>query len=216
MLSALQDAAVYSLDFLNRGQSDNVPSKMMIRELLYQLNKRIQAVHLLVADHLSVEVGIMGQGVADLALVAAYVGADDAKALELLAKGTDALSEWFASKTQLSRSDLAPNFPCDLAAARTQLTEMGAAPGQGGRGSSPMTLGGLEAQKAWIAGRPKATTAGRLCKCSRCKVDIHKGDKCFDVPQPLKQFSSPRRLCEACLRLVLAKTKEDLAQLEGL
>jgi hypothetical protein len=65
-------------------------------------------------------------------------------------------------------------------------------------------------------GRPKAATAGRLCKCSRCKVAILRDDKCFDVPQPQKSFSATRRFCSACFGLVLEQSKKDLAELDGL
>jgi hypothetical protein len=40
------------------------------------------------------------------------------------------------------------------------------------------------------------------------------GAKCYDIPQPLKAFSSTRRFCEACFRSVLEKTKQDLSEIE--
>ena len=63
-------------------------------------------------------------------------------------------------------------------------------------------------------GRPQVTTAGKLCSCSRCGASIMMGAKCYDVPQPLKPFSSTRRFCEGCFRSVLEKTKQDLAEIE--
>lgn len=65
-------------------------------------------------------------------------------------------------------------------------------------------------------GRPGAKIAGRRSPCSRCKASILKGDTCYDIPQPSKQFSSPRRFCVTCFGLVLQQTKRDLAELEAL
>jgi hypothetical protein len=65
-------------------------------------------------------------------------------------------------------------------------------------------------------GRPEASIAGKLCKCSRCKEAIEKGSKCYDVPQPQKRFSSTRRFCVGCFHAVLAQTKSDLGELEAL
>ena len=65
-------------------------------------------------------------------------------------------------------------------------------------------------------GRPEVVTAGRRCPCSRCDAPILKDEKCYDVPQPSKQFRNTRRFCAECFASVLAKTKEDLAALEKL
>ena len=65
-------------------------------------------------------------------------------------------------------------------------------------------------------GRPVAVVAGKLCACSRCEENIVKGEKCYDVPQPLKKFSSTRRFCQACYAKVLEQTRQDLAQMETL
>lgn len=42
------------------------------------------------------------------------------------------------------------------------------------------------------------------------------GEKCYDIPQPLKKFSPTRRFCETCFRAVLHQTKQDLAEIEVL
>lgn len=65
-------------------------------------------------------------------------------------------------------------------------------------------------------GRPADVVAGKLCSCSRCKRNIVKGEKCFDVPQPQAKFSSSRRFCRACFADVLGQTKSDLARLDAL
>jgi len=59
-------------------------------------------------------------------------------------------------------------------------------------------------------GRPRATTAGKSCSCSRCKNGIVLGEKCFDVPQPSKPFSNTRRFCAACFAGILEETRRDL------
>lgn len=41
------------------------------------------------------------------------------------------------------------------------------------------------------------------------------GDRCFDVRQPSKPFSSTRRFCVTCFQQVLEQTKVDLAELEA-
>jgi hypothetical protein len=65
-------------------------------------------------------------------------------------------------------------------------------------------------------GRPAAVSAGKLCACSRCKTNITKGEKCYDVPQPSQPFSNKRRFCKACFDNVLAQTRQDLAEIETL
>jgi hypothetical protein len=66
------------------------------------------------------------------------------------------------------------------------------------------------------AGRPTTATAGKRCECSGCDAAIIKGDKCFDIPNPRTAFSNPRRFCPACFKMVLAKTREDVAKFEAM
>ena len=77
------------------------------------------------------------------------------------------------------------------------------------RGKTPSLIGSS-------LGRPNVATAGKACSCSRCKGSIARADKCYDVPQPSKPFSSTRRFCGSCFKLVLVQTKHDLAELESL
>ncbi len=77
------------------------------------------------------------------------------------------------------------------------------------RGKTPSLIGGS-------LGRPDTATAGKLCKCSRCKTAIIKGEACFDVPKLGTSFTSTRRFCVACFKLVLEQTKKDLTVLDGL
>ncbi len=65
-------------------------------------------------------------------------------------------------------------------------------------------------------GRPAAVTAKRSSPCSRCDADIALGEMCYDVPQPAKKFRRTRRFCASCFATVLERTKQDLAELEGL
>jgi len=77
------------------------------------------------------------------------------------------------------------------------------------RGKTPSLIGGS-------LGRPVCTIAGRACSCSRCQTDIVKSEKCYDVPQPQKQFSNSRRFCVSCFKQVLKKSEEDLKALDTL
>lgn len=77
------------------------------------------------------------------------------------------------------------------------------------RGKTPSLIGGS-------LGRPKVATAKKRCDCSRCEASISRGEKCYDVPQPSKPFSSSRRFCETCFASVLAQTRADLLELEAL
>ena len=65
-------------------------------------------------------------------------------------------------------------------------------------------------------GRPRGVIAGQRCACSRCKGSIIKDEKCYDIPQPQKKFATTRRFCSNCFREVLAKTKDDLIEVEAL
>ena len=66
------------------------------------------------------------------------------------------------------------------------------------------------------AGRPAVATAGKKCECTGCDAAIVKGEKCFDVPNPRTAFSNSRRFCRACFKIVLAKTRADIAKLEAM
>lgn len=76
------------------------------------------------------------------------------------------------------------------------------------RGKTPSLIGGS-------LGRPKHAVAKKLCRCSRCKEEIRQHQRCYDVPQIGKSFSSTRRFCVDCFALVLAQTRQDLQELEG-
>jgi hypothetical protein len=66
------------------------------------------------------------------------------------------------------------------------------------------------------AGRPTLATAGKQCKCKGCGAEIVKGEKCFDIPNPRESFANSRRFCQVCFKVVLTKTKDDLAEFEGM
>ena len=65
-------------------------------------------------------------------------------------------------------------------------------------------------------GRPSKKICGRKTACSRCREGIAKDEDCYDVPQPKKPHSSPRRFCTECFADVLEQTKRDLGNLETL
>lgn len=66
------------------------------------------------------------------------------------------------------------------------------------------------------AGKPVVATAGKKCLCVGCSAAIIKSEKCFDIPNPRTAFSNSRRFCQICFKVVLAKTKADLAKLESI
>lgn len=66
------------------------------------------------------------------------------------------------------------------------------------------------------AGRPVVATAGKECPCMGCGTAIIKGEKCFDIPNPRTAFSNSRRFCAACFKIVLTKTKADVAKFEAM
>jgi hypothetical protein len=66
------------------------------------------------------------------------------------------------------------------------------------------------------AGQPTVAIAGKKCDCVGCDAAIVKGEKCFDIPNPRTAFSNSRRFCSACFKIVLFKSKADVAKLEAL
>jgi hypothetical protein len=66
------------------------------------------------------------------------------------------------------------------------------------------------------AGRPTAAIAGKKCECVGCEAPIVKGENCIDIPNPRSAFSNSRRFCSACFKIVLAKTRADIAKLEAM
>lgn len=77
------------------------------------------------------------------------------------------------------------------------------------RNKSPSLINGA-------TGRPVVATARQERPCRGCGAAIIKGDKCFDIPNPRKAFSNSRRFCVACFKIVLDKTKADVAKLEAM
>jgi len=77
------------------------------------------------------------------------------------------------------------------------------------KGKVPSLIGGS-------LGKPVSVDAGRKCKCSRGQTDIVKSEKCYDVPQPKKAFSSKRRFCANCFKQVIEQSQKDLNNLQTL
>ena len=77
------------------------------------------------------------------------------------------------------------------------------------KGKAPSMIGST-------LGRPVKKICGRRTPCSRCRVDILKGDQCYDVPQLRKPHSATRRFCATCFGGVLTQTRHDLEKLEVL
>lgn len=77
------------------------------------------------------------------------------------------------------------------------------------RGPTPSLIGGAN-------GRPKRVEVKKLSNCYRCQEDLPKGTMCIEVPKLGGAYSSPRRMCDACFKLMLSKTASDLAEINVL
>jgi hypothetical protein len=73
------------------------------------------------------------------------------------------------------------------------------------KGPTPSLIGGTN-------GRPKRTVVQRRSECFRCHADLLAGTECVAIPKLGGAYSTERRICDACFKLVLAKTAEDLAE----
>jgi hypothetical protein len=65
-------------------------------------------------------------------------------------------------------------------------------------------------------GRPKRVPVTRLSKCYRCGDDLVAGIHCIEIPKLGAAYSTSRRCCDACFKLILTKTEADLAELKAL
>jgi hypothetical protein len=65
-------------------------------------------------------------------------------------------------------------------------------------------------------GRPKRVPVTRLSKCYRCGDDLVAGIHCIEIPKLGTAYSTGRRCCDACFKLILTKTEIDLAELKAL
>lgn len=77
------------------------------------------------------------------------------------------------------------------------------------KGPTPSLIGGTN-------GRPKRVEVKKLSNCYRCNEDLLKGTICIEVPKLGGAYSSPRRMCDTCFKLMLSKTASDLAEISVL
>jgi hypothetical protein len=73
------------------------------------------------------------------------------------------------------------------------------------KGPTPSLIGGTN-------GRPKLVQIERRSECFRCHDSLLAGTKCVAIPKLGGAYSSDRRICNSCYKLVLAKTAEDLTE----
>ena len=78
-----------------------------------------------------------------------------------------------------------------------------------GKGPVPSLIGGA-------SGKPKRAVVQRKCSCKRCHKELVLGDKCIDIPQVGKGFSSNKRVCNECFATILVKTEKDLEALKSI
>jgi hypothetical protein len=57
---------------------------------------------------------------------------------------------------------------------------------------------------------------GRLSKCYRCGTDLVAGTRCIEIPKLGGAYSTNRRCCDACFKLILIKTEADFAEVKAL
>ncbi len=77
------------------------------------------------------------------------------------------------------------------------------------KGPTPSLIGGAN-------GRPKRAEVKRLSKCYRCHDDLVMGTTCIEIPKLGQPFSTVRRVCDACFKLILLKTEDDLVEIKKL
>jgi hypothetical protein len=63
-------------------------------------------------------------------------------------------------------------------------------------------------------GKPYSHCYKRNTKCTRCNSDIASSQMCFLIPKDGGGFINEKPFCLICFRLILEKTKEDVAELE--
>jgi len=63
-------------------------------------------------------------------------------------------------------------------------------------------------------GKPYSHRYSRKTKCTRCHSDIINSKMCFVIPKDGGGFINEKPFCLICFRLILEKTKEDIAILE--
>jgi hypothetical protein len=77
------------------------------------------------------------------------------------------------------------------------------------KGPTPSLIGGSN-------GRPKRVEVKKLSNCYRCNESLTKGTMCIEVPKLGGAYSSARRMCDDCFKLMLSKTASDLAEINAL
>ncbi|SUA77692.1 Uncharacterised protein [Pandoraea pnomenusa] len=77
------------------------------------------------------------------------------------------------------------------------------------KGPTPSLIGGAN-------GRPKRILVKRLSECYRCHDDLVAGTTCIEIPKLGQAYSTDRRVCDACFKLILRKTDDDLAEIRNL
>jgi hypothetical protein len=76
------------------------------------------------------------------------------------------------------------------------------------KGPVPSLIGGTN-------GRPVRVDVVRRSECYRCEDALVAGTSCIAIPK-LGAFASKRRVCDACYKVILKQTSEDLEELRRL
>jgi ferredoxin len=64
-------------------------------------------------------------------------------------------------------------------------------------------------------GKPLVYICKKKSKCSRCKNDIIKNYKCFQIPKASSGFTSKKIFCVACTTEIVEQSKKDIAKIEN-
>ena len=76
------------------------------------------------------------------------------------------------------------------------------------RGKTPSLLSGSN-------GHPKIVIAKRSRTCSRCSAKLAKGVEYCEIPRMSTGFINKKPFCISCIKLIIAKTREDLDKIEA-
>lgn len=64
-------------------------------------------------------------------------------------------------------------------------------------------------------GAPSSHVCGKATSCDRCKTKISTGKQCFKIPKQKSGFTSKPLFCVNCTRLIIERTKSDIAAIES-
>lgn len=64
-------------------------------------------------------------------------------------------------------------------------------------------------------GKPSAYVCGKTTSCDRCKTKIATGERCYKIPKIKSGFTARPLFCVGCTKLIIEKTKSEIAAVEA-